>query len=155
MSRLAKNRGRTYGSAVQNGGSGYLLCEVAEGRALRRTPHTARPSESRFRRPVCISGDHTHQMGRIPTLVGNAQTVSQRAAAGYRPASLLRPERNPAFPARSVFQTASFFFPFRPRMRFVIYGGQMFQVQLGVNLRGRQIAVPQQFLYRTDVARRL
>ena len=43
-------------------------------------------------------------------------------------------------------------FPFRPRMPLVVNLGQMVEIQLGVNLRGREVAVSQQLLHGADVA---
>ena len=42
--------------------------------------------------------------------------------------------------------------PFRPRMPFVVNLCQMIEIQFGVNLRGREVAVSQKLLHGADVA---
>ena len=42
----------------------------------------------------------------------------------------------------------------RPRMRLVIHPGEMLEIQVRVNLRGAQVGVTQQLLYRAQVAGR-
>ena len=41
-------------------------------------------------------------------------------------------------------------FAFRARVRRVVHLGQVLEVELGVDLRGRDVGVAQQFLYRAQ-----
>jgi hypothetical protein len=74
-----------------------------------------------------------------------ASSRSQTGQAGFAPAG--KPRLCTENAARRLVR-----FLLRPRMRLVIYLGQMLKVQMGIDLRRRQAGVAEHFLHRTQIA---